>query len=63
MPVFIAKIALSAATFAIDRPYDYLVPQELRDLPAGVRVIVPFGPGNRRTEGLVLAVEIGRAHV
>lgn len=53
----IAKIALSAATFAIDRPYDYLIPQELFPLPVGVRVIVPFGPGNRRVEGLVLAVE------
>ncbi len=57
MSVFIAKIALSAATFAIDKPYHYLVPWELHPLPAGVRVIVPFGPGNRQTEGLVLAVE------
>lgn len=57
MTVFIAKIALSAATFAIDRPYDYLVPEELSPLPPGVRVIVPFGAGNRRIEGLVLAVE------
>lgn len=57
LSVFIAKIALSAATFAIDRPYDYLVPETLDGLRPGVRVIVPFGPGNRRTEGLVLAVE------
>ena len=52
-----AKIALSAATFAIDRPYTYMVPGELAGLRPGVRVIVPFGPGNKRTEGLVLAVE------
>lgn len=57
MTVRLAKIALSAATFAIDRPYTYLVPAELEDLCAGVRVIIPFGPGNKRTEGLVLAVE------
>ena len=25
----VAKVALSAATFAIDKPYDYLVPEEL----------------------------------
>ena len=56
MSVFIAKIALSAATFAIDRPYDYLVPPQLTELRAGMRVIVPFGAGNRRTEGLVLAI-------
>ncbi len=53
----LAKIALSAATFAIDRPYDYLIPAEMEGMAPGVRVIVPFGPGNRRTEGLVLAVE------
>ena len=58
MSISVAKVALSAATFAIDRPYDYLVPAELsEDLKAGIRVIVPFGPGNRRTEGLVLALE------
>lgn len=57
MGVSIAKIALSAATFAIDRPYDYLIPGELEGIVPGVRVIVPFGPGNRRTEGLILAVE------
>ncbi len=54
--VSIAKIALSAATFAIDRPYDYLIPPELTTLTAGMRVIVPFGAGNRRIEGLVLAI-------
>lgn len=52
----IAKIALSACTYAIDKPYDYRVPDELCPLPVGVRVIVPFGAGNRRIEGLVLAV-------
>ncbi len=57
MSVWIAKTVLSAATFAIDRPYDYLIPQELVPLSPGVRVIVPFGAGNRRVEGLVLAVE------
>ena len=56
----IAKVALSAATYAIDKPYDYQVPGRL--LPAlqpGMRVIVPFGAGNRRIQGLVLAVEQG----
>ena len=53
----IAKIALSAATYAIDKPYDYLIPDELCPLPPGVRVMVPFGAGNKRAEGLVLAVE------
>lgn len=54
----IAKIAVSAATFAIDKPYSYTIPEEL-PLECGVRVTVPFGPGNRRTEGIVLGIEEG----
>lgn len=54
----IAKIAVSAATFAIDKPYSYRVPAGMA-LQTGMRVQVPFGRGNRRTEGVVLAVEDG----
>ena len=53
----VAKIAVSAATYWLDRPYDYLVPEELRDRAVpGARVFVPFSRGNRRTEGMILAV-------
>ena len=60
MPVFIAKVAVSAATYWIDRPYDYLIPEELQQkvLP-GMRVYVPFSRGNRRVEGIALAVTDG----
>ena len=53
----IAKIAVSAATYWVDRPYDYRIPQNLSEtvLP-GMRVLVPFGRGNRRSEGIVLAL-------
>ena len=54
----IAKIAVSAANFAIDKPYSYFFPEEMGILP-GVRVMVPFGRSNRHTEGVVLAVEAG----
>ena len=54
----IAKIAVAAATFAIDKPYSYHVPQGL-NLQPGMRVQVPFGRGNRRTEGVVLSLEDG----
>ncbi len=55
-----AKLALSAATFAIDRPYDYLVPPELMDrIAPGMRVLAPFGRGNKVCEGFVLALEEG----
>ena len=54
----IAKIAVDAANFAIDKPYSYLIPTGL-ELMAGMRVQVPFGRGNRMTEGVVLSVEAG----
>ena len=49
----VAKIAVSEAPFAIDKPFSYLVPPEM-DLEVGTRVMVPFGRGNRKTEGVVL---------
>ena len=56
----IAKIAVSAATFAIDKPYSYALPEGMV-LQPGQRVTVPFGRGNRRAEGVVLSVEAGSA--
>ena len=55
----IAKIAVAAANFAIDKPYSYYAPQEMQ-LQPGMRVQVPFGRGNRTTEGIVLSVEPGQ---
>ena len=54
----VAKIAVSAATFAIDKPYSYWAPEGMGLLP-GMRVMVPFGKGNRHCEGIVLSVEEG----
>ena len=53
----IAKVAVSRAVYAIDRPYDYLVPPELEErLRPGMRVLVPFAAGNRGSEGVVLSI-------
>ena len=54
----IGKIAVSAANYAIDKPYSYLIPEGM-ELQPGMRVMVPFGRGNRASEGVVLAVESG----
>ena len=51
----IAKVAVSAANFAIDKPYSYLVPKEMT-LQPGMRVTVPFGRSNRLCEGIVLGL-------
>ena len=54
----IAKIAVSAVNFAIDKPYSYRIPEDMTVVP-GQRVQLPFGRANKRTEGVVLAVESG----
>ena len=52
----VAKVAVSAAVYSIDKPYSYKIPEKLLGTVApGVRVSVPFGRGNRRTEGVVLS--------
>ena len=52
----IAKIAVAAANFAIDKPYSYGIPHGMA-LQPGMRVTVPFGRGNRPSEGIVLQLE------
>ena len=50
----VAKLAVQAATYAIDKAYDYLLPDELPGR-VGCRVLVPFGRGNRLSEGMILS--------
>ncbi len=62
MGALLAKIAVSSATFAIDRPYTYIIPEHLAaNAVVGCRVMVPFGRGNRRCEGVIL--EIGEGEI
>ncbi|MBQ5787798.1 MAG: primosomal protein N', partial [Oscillospiraceae bacterium] len=52
-----ASVALASLQVAIDRPYDYRIPDSLQDgVVPGTRVFVPFGSGNRVTEAFVLAL-------
>lgn len=53
----IAKVAVAKAIYSIDQPFDYLIPEELTpSLQVGMRVLVPFGQGNRGSDGLVLSI-------
>ena len=54
----IGKIAVSAAVFAIDKPYSYRIPDGMT-LQPGHRVQLPFGRANKMAEGIVLSVEPG----
>lgn len=52
-----ARIAVSSALYSIDRPYEYKIPKGIQNrIRPGMRVIVPFGRGNRKCEGFVLKI-------
>ena len=58
--VHLARVAVAAATYAFDKAYDYIIPDPLWEkAQAGVRVTVPFGRGNKRSEALILSVYTG----
>ena len=53
-----AEIALSGATFAYDKLYTYSVPPELhKKIACGCRVLVPFGKGNIKKQGIVFKLK------
>ena len=52
----VVRIAVEQATFSFDKLYSYLWPSELGDAQVGVRVLVPFGGGNRTRQGLVMEI-------
>jgi primosomal protein N' (replication factor Y) len=53
----VARIAVEQTAFHFDKLYDYVVPDRLGAVPCGSRVLVPFGGGNRRRQGIVLSYE------
>ncbi len=55
--VAIAAVAVSDTAFSYDKPYSYIIPPELKEKAlVGCRVMVPFGKGNRRRQGIILSV-------
>lgn len=54
----IAQVYVNTTNLNIDKPFDYLIPEELREkiLP-GCRVKVPFGGGNLPKEAYVTAIK------
>ncbi len=52
-----AKVILDIPHSALDRIFDYCIPQcFLNRIQTGVRVVVPFGRRNQKTEGYVISV-------
>ena len=54
MAATVVHIAVEQATFSFDKLYSYLWPEALGEPQIGVRVLVPFGGGNRTRQGLVM---------
>ena len=55
--VLIAKIAIENTAYSFDREFSYLIPEGLlHDCAAGKRVLVPFGRGNRKRQGIITEV-------
>ena len=53
----VASVAVEKAAFSFDREFDYLVPAHLAaDCAVGKRVLVPFGRGDSRRQGIVTAL-------
>ncbi len=53
----VALIAVENTTYSFDKPFSYAIPDELcKSVRAGVRVIVPFGRGNKKRQGIVLSL-------
>lgn len=49
-----AKVYVDNTAFAFDDAFDYLVPQEMMNtLKKGCRVIIPFGKGDKKRQGMV----------
>ncbi len=55
---YFALVAVEGLVYHFDAPYSYKIPFELENkaLP-GCRVMVPFGNGNKKKQGLILSVK------
>lgn len=53
----VAKVIIDQNSHHTDRPFDYKIPQELRDeIFLGSRVQVTFGKGHKKMEGVILGI-------
>ena len=53
----IAKVAVENTAFSFDDAFDYAIPEKLsKDVRPGVRVLVPFGRGSKKRQGVVFAL-------
>ncbi len=58
--VTLVKIAVDQAAFSYDKAYTYVWPASLGEPQVGIRVLVPFGGGNQRRQGLLTEITAGQ---
>ena len=55
---YYAEVAVEGLAYHFDAVYSYIIPLDLeKRAMAGCRVMVPFGNGNRKKQGLILSVK------
>jgi len=55
--MLIARTAVDKTLYSFDKLFDYIIPEYLVDkVKPGVRVLVPFGNGNKKRQGMVMAI-------
>lgn len=52
----VAAVAIENTVYHFDKPFSYYVPKGDVTIAPGMRVLVPFGRGNRKRQGMVLSL-------
>ena len=54
----IAEVIVDVPVLQTNIPYEFIIPDQLKDdIEVGMRVIVPFGQGNRRVQGFITSIK------
>ena len=54
----VAEIIVDISVDSLDRPFEYLIPEDLADeVREGTPVVIPFGRGNRELRGYVIRIK------
>ncbi len=52
---FCAKVAVEKTVYSFDRLFDYGIPENMKTIKPGCRVLVPFGRGSKPRQGIVMS--------
>jgi len=54
----VALVAVEKTSYHFDQLFTYLIPEHLQnELEVGCRVLIPFGKGNKKMQGMVYAIQ------